>query len=123
MANEVQAVAQSVVAAVQDQVRRMAQETEVTTGVAVSPARLDRVLEAAERTVTQDAWQVSRRVWSAGLGLVTAVLALPEVQALLLERLGDAAGEWAPVVTAGAAAGLAAWSKLSDPRAQRGISG
>jgi hypothetical protein len=64
-----------------------------------------------EAVVTQDPpWQ-SHRIWSMVLGVLTAVLAVPEVQALM--------GPWAPVVTAVLAAGLAGWSKASDPRPTR----
>ncbi len=63
------------------------------------------------RVVTQDQAERSKRVWSAVLAVLTAVLSVPEVQALL--------GPWAPVATAVLSAGLAAWSKVTDPRPTR----
>ena len=66
---------------------------------------------AIERVVTQDPSGTSKRIWATAFAVLTAVLAVPEVQALL--------GPWAPVVTAVLSAGLAAWSKAADPRPAR----
>jgi len=69
----------------------------------------------------QDPLRRSKRAWSALLGLATAILAMPEVQALILAHLGTYSGEWAPVATAAASAVLAGWSKAADPRPRRTI--
>ncbi len=66
---------------------------------------------AIDQVVKQSAPIQSERVWAALFAGLTAVFATPEVQAIL--------GPWAPVATALVSAGLAAWSKLSDPRPPR----
>ena len=66
---------------------------------------------AINQVVKQSAPLHSERVWAAVLAALTAVLAVPEVQAIL--------GPWAPVVTAIVSGLLAVWSKLSDPRPTR----
>lgn len=68
-------------------------------------------LDALEQVVTQSPPETSRRVWAAFFAVWTAVLAVPEVQGLL--------GAWYPVATALLSAGLAVWSKASDPRPMR----
>jgi hypothetical protein len=71
-----------------------------------------RAAEAAiNQVVTQSAPIQSERIWAALFAGLTAVLATPEVQAIL--------GPWAPVATALVSAGLAAWSKFSDQRPMR----
>ena len=72
--------------------------------------RMD-ALHALNGVVEQSPPEVSRRVWATLFAVATAVLAVPEVQALL--------GPWAPVATAAISALLAAWSKASDPRPTR----
>jgi len=67
--------------------------------------------EAIDRVTRQSPPEVSRRVWATLFAVATAVLAVPEMQALL--------GPWAPVATATLAAVLAAWSKVTDPRPMR----
>lgn len=67
--------------------------------------------DAINAVVLQDPAETSKRVWAAVLAVLTAALAVPEVQSLL--------GPWSPVVTATLAAALATWSKLSDPRPAR----
>ena len=64
-----------------------------------------------ERIVTQSPKWQSERVWAAVFAALTAVLAAPEVQAIL--------GPWAPVATALVSAVLAGWSKFSDQRPTR----
>ena len=66
---------------------------------------------AIDRVVKQSAPLHSERVWAAVFAALTAVLAAPEVQAIL--------GPWAPVATALLSAVLAGWSKLSDQRPTR----
>jgi len=66
---------------------------------------------AIDRVVKQSASLHSERVWAGVFATLTAVLAVPEVQAIL--------GPWAPVVTAIVSGLLAVWSKLSDPRPTR----
>ena len=66
---------------------------------------------AIDRVVKQSAPVHSERVWAAVFAALTAVLAAPEVQAIL--------GPWAPVATALVSAVLAGWSKLSDQRPTR----
>ena len=66
---------------------------------------------AIHLVVTQSAPLQSQRVWAAAFAALTAVLAVPEIQAML--------GPWAPVVTATVSALLAGWSKFSDPRPVR----
>lgn len=68
-------------------------------------------LTAIERVVMQSPAMQSERVWAVVFAVLTAVLAVPEVQALL--------GPWAPVATAAVSAALAGWSKASDPRPTR----
>lgn len=68
-------------------------------------------LDAIERVVTQDAVVTSKRVWATVMAVLTAVLAVPEVQSYL--------GPWAPIVTAALSAALAGWSKAEDPRPVR----
>jgi hypothetical protein len=64
-----------------------------------------------DRVVKQSDPMHSERVWAAVFAALTAVLAAPEVLDIL--------GPWAPVVTALVSAGLAGWSKFSDPRPTR----
>jgi hypothetical protein len=66
---------------------------------------------AIDRVVKQSSPLHSERVWAAVFAALTAVLAAPEVQAIL--------GPWAPVATALLSAVLAGWSKLSDQRPTR----
>jgi len=66
---------------------------------------------AIDRVVKQSDPMHSERVWAAVFAALTAVLAAPEVLDIL--------GPWAPVVTALVSAGLAGWSKFSDPRPTR----
>jgi hypothetical protein len=66
---------------------------------------------AIDRVVKQSAPLHSERVWAAVFAALTAVLAAPEVQAIL--------GPWAPVATALLSAVLAGWSKFSDQRPTR----
>ena len=66
---------------------------------------------AIDRVVKQSVPLHSERVWAAVLAALTAVLAAPEVQAIL--------GPWAPVATALVSAVLAGWSKFSDQRPTR----
>jgi hypothetical protein len=66
---------------------------------------------AIDAVVKQSAPLHSERVWAAVFAALTAVLAAPEVQAIL--------GPWAPVATALLSAVLAGWSKLSDQRPTR----
>jgi hypothetical protein len=66
---------------------------------------------AIERIVTQSPKWQSERVWATVFGVLTAVLAVPEVQVYL--------GPWAPVATAALTAVLAGWSKATDPRPTR----
>lgn len=68
-------------------------------------------LDALEQVVTQSPPETSRRAWSAFFAVLTAVLAVPEVQGLI--------GSWYPVSTALLSAALAFWSKGSDPRPMR----
>lgn len=71
-----------------------------------------RTAEAAiDAVVTQSPAGSSRRVWAAAFGAATAVLVVPEVQALM--------GHWAPIATAIVSALLAALSKLTDARPVR----
>lgn len=63
---------------------------------------------AIARVVAQDPSVQSKRLWSAAFAVATALLAVPEVQAML--------GPWAPVASAIVSAGLAVWSKADDPR-------
>lgn len=76
-----------------------------------SVATRGQAIIALERVVTQSPPETSRRAWSAFFAVATAVLAVPEVQGLL--------GPWYPVATALLSAGLAIWSKASDPRPMR----
>jgi len=64
--------------------------------------------EAIKAVVTQDPGLESKRIWAAVFAVLTAILAVPEVQALL--------GAWTPVATAVLSAVLASWSKVFDPR-------
>ena len=64
-----------------------------------------------DRVVKQSDPLHSERVWAAVFAALTAVLAAPEVLDIL--------GPWAPVATALLSAGLAGWSKFSDPRPTR----
>ena len=64
-----------------------------------------------ERVVTQSPPLTSKRNWAVVFAVLTAVAAVPEVQAYL--------GPWAPVITAALSAALARWSKASDPRPTR----
>ena len=66
---------------------------------------------AINQVVKQSTPMHSERVWAAVFAAMTAVLAAPEVQAIL--------GPWAPVVTALLSAVLAGWSKFSDQRPTR----
>lgn len=66
---------------------------------------------AIEQVVTQSPPGESRRIWAVVFAVLTAVLAVPEIQALL--------GPWAPVATAAVSAALTGWSKVSDPRPTR----
>jgi hypothetical protein len=66
---------------------------------------------AIDRVVKQSDPMHSERVWAAVFAALTAVLAAPEVQAIL--------GPWAPVATALLSAVLAGWSKFSDQRPTR----
>ena len=66
---------------------------------------------AINQVVKQSTPLHSERVWAAVFATLTAVLAAPEVQAIL--------GPWAPVATALLSAGLAGWSKFSDARPTR----
>ena len=66
---------------------------------------------AIDRVVKQSSPLHSERVWAAIFAALTAVLAAPEVQAIL--------GPWAPVATALLSAVLAGWSKFSDQRPTR----
>ena len=66
---------------------------------------------AINQVVKQSAPLHSERVWAAVFAALTAVLAAPEVQAIL--------GPWAPVATALLSAVLAGWSKFSDQRPTR----
>jgi hypothetical protein len=77
------------------------------------PEIQDRVTAAAaiDQVVRQSTPLQSERVWAAVFAVLTAVLAVPEVQAYL--------GPWAPVITAALSASLAGWSKFSDPRPTR----
>ena len=77
------------------------------------PAIADRrTAEAAiDAVVKQDPASASRRVWAALFAAATAVLVVPEVQALM--------GHWAPLATALVSALLAALSKLTDARPTR----
>jgi len=77
------------------------------------PAIADRrtAEDAIDAVVKQDPASASRRYWAAGFAAVTAVLVVPEVQALL--------GAWAPVATALVSALLAVLSKLTDARPAR----
>ena len=61
-----------------------------------------------DEVITQSRAVASRRVWSSVLAAAAAVLAVPEVSALI--------GTWAPVLAATVAALLAALSKISDMR-------
>jgi hypothetical protein len=71
-----------------------------------------RTAEAAiDAVVKQVAAGASKRVWAAVFGAATAVLLVPEVQALL--------GHWAPIATAIVSALLAVLSKLTDARPAR----
>ena len=71
-----------------------------------------RTAEAAiDKVVKQDPAGSSRRVWAAVFGAATAVLVVPEVQALM--------GHWAPIATAIVSALLAVLSKLTDARPAR----
>ena len=66
---------------------------------------------AINQVVKQSTPMHSERVWAAVFAALTAVLAAPEVQAIL--------GPWAPVATALLSAVLAGWSKFSDQRPPR----
>lgn len=68
-------------------------------------------LAILERVVTQSPAFESRRIWAVIFAVLTAVLAVPEVQSYL--------GPWAPVITAALSAALAGWSKATDPRPTR----
>ena len=71
-----------------------------------------RAAEAAiDNVVKQSAPLHSERVWAAVFAALTAVLAAPEVQAIL--------GPWAPVATALLSAVLAGRSKFTDHRPTR----
>ena len=71
-----------------------------------------RTAEAAiDKVVKQDHAGASKRVWAAVFGAATAVLVVPEVQAMM--------GHWAPIATAIVSALLAALSKLTDARPAR----
>jgi hypothetical protein len=68
-------------------------------------------LVAIESAVTQDRWTTSWRVAAALLGVLTATLALPEIQVLI--------GPWGAIATALLGALSAAVSKIIDPRPTR----
>ena len=67
--------------------------------------------KAINAVVKQSPAGSSRRVWAAVFGAATAVLVVPEVQAMM--------GHWAPIATALVSALLAALSKLTDARPTR----
>ena len=70
----------------------------------------------AKSTLTQDPLRKSKRVGSAGLAILTAVLADPTVQQGIMAVIGVTLGPYAPIVTAILSAALAIWSKQSDKR-------
>jgi hypothetical protein len=63
---------------------------------------------AIDRVVKQSDFFHSERIWAAVFSVLTAALAVPDVQAML--------GPWAPVVTAVISAVLVGLSKYSDQR-------
>ena len=70
-----------------------------------------------DRMVYQDKSLASWRIWATVSGVVTAILAVPEVQVALTAAVAAAVPvAWAPVATAALTAILAAISKRRDPR-------
>lgn len=73
--------------------------------------------DAAARVLTRSAPLRSTRVWAGAMGLVTAVLAMPETQSLLLALVHEYAPvQWLPVLSALTTAALAMLSRARDPR-------
>lgn len=73
--------------------------------------------DAAARVLTRSAPLRSTRVWAGAMGLVTAVLAMPETQSLLMALLTTYAPvQWLPVLSALTTAALALLSRARDPR-------
>jgi hypothetical protein len=68
-------------------------------------------IDAIDRVVTQSPFASSKRIWGVLFSMLSAVLALPEIQGML--------GAWAPAVTALISAALVAWSKASDTRPEK----
>lgn len=65
----------------------------------------------------QDPYGRSYRLWSAGVGLLSAMLVLPEFGVLVGEAGGPGwVAQVAPVAGMIVSSLLAAWSKLKDPR-------
>lgn len=104
--NELKAIADMVAAKSADLIPELIEKRTL-------PSIHDRLeaVQALEAVVAQSPPGASRRVWATVFAAMTAVLAVPEVQAML--------GPWAPVATAVVSALLAAWSKASDPRPTR----
>jgi hypothetical protein len=80
--------------------------------------------ESESPRYVQDPWVVSKRVGAFVSGAASAgmmILTDPGVQTALPVVLQAVVPPlWLPVVTAGLSAGLAAWSKSSDPRPVKG---
>jgi hypothetical protein len=73
--------------------------------------------EEREPVPYQDRWSASKRVGAAVSAIVTGVLAEPSVQTALTGLLPAVVpAPYLPLATAVIGAGLAIWSKASDPR-------
>lgn len=80
-------------------------------------APIEQIEDAAARVLTRSAPLRSTRVWAGAMGLVTAVLAMPETQSFLMAVLASYAPvEWLPVLSALTTAALAMLSRARDPR-------
>ena len=96
--------------------------TEIVNGMD-APALPDEIRDAVKQAVTQAPLWVSKRMWSALLGVVSSALIAalldPATQAAITAWLAAQTGTLAPVLIPLLGAALAYLSKRSDPRPVR----
>ena len=102
--SEAKQVGEAILGAALTNLPRVLADDPMLPGIANPDQAVDAIIAAA----TKDPFWASRRVWASVFAVITAVLAVPEAQAML--------GPWAPMISAGVSGLLAAWSYRSDPR-------